>query len=100
MTIDDIQLPESYRINIRTAITILKQAGCNEIYLFGSLVSKGFGKGSDIDLAVRGCPKNKFFHVWGRLFSSLDFQVDLVDLDANDPFSTYLKNEGELVKIA
>ena len=100
MMLDDIQLPEPYLANIRTAITILRQAGCREIYLFGSLVSGDVRKGSDIDLAIRGCPKNKFFHVWGKLFSSLEFPVDLVDLDGNDPFSIYLKDEGELVKIA
>lgn len=37
------------------------EAGCSEIFLFGSLASGEVGDKSDIDLAIRGCPQGKFF---------------------------------------
>ncbi|MCU0287661.1 MAG: nucleotidyltransferase domain-containing protein, partial [Acidobacteria bacterium] len=54
-------LPVSYRKDIQTAIDILKEEGCKEVYLFGSLVNGDFTGESDIDLAVKGLRKKFFF---------------------------------------
>lgn len=94
-----MQLPEPYRKNVRLALEILKEAGCSDIFLFGSLAENNIREGSDIDIAVRGCPKRKFFHVLGKLLLALDYPVDLVDLDQDDPFSHFLTQKGELVQI-
>lgn len=94
------QLPEIYQNNIRTAVEILKDAGCGDIFLFGSLAENTVREGSDIDIAVRGCPKTKFFHVLGKLLISLDFSVDLIDLDQDDAFSRFLIEKEELIQIA
>jgi len=94
-------LPTTYQINVEKAVQILREAGCTEIYLFGSLASGDIHAQSDVDLAVRGCPKKDFFRVYGRLFRELDYTVDLVDLDTpEDMFVRFLLDEEELVQIA
>jgi len=96
---DRVQLPETYQKDVRRAVEILKGAGCTHIFLFGSLATGKIGDKSDIDLAVRGCPKGKFFQLLGRLLLELDYPVDLVNLDGQDAFSRYLEEEGELLQV-
>ncbi len=97
---ESIRLPEPYKKNVRLAVEILKDIGCGDIFLFGSLAENNVREGSDIDIAVRGCPSRKFFYVLGRLLLKLDYPVDLVDLDEDDPFSHFLTEKGELIQIA
>ena len=94
-----VQLPETYQQDIQRAVEILKEAGCSHIYLFGSLVAEKVRLESDVDLAIRGCPKGSFFHLLGKLLLELDHPVDLVNLDRKDAFSRYLEKEGELIQI-
>jgi predicted nucleotidyltransferase len=70
---NNVQLPEPYQKNIRRAVEILKVAGCTDIFLFGLLATGNIRGESDIDLAIRGCPKGKFFHLLGRLLLDLDY---------------------------
>ena len=97
--IENVHFPESYQTNVRRAVEILKEAGCTSVFLFGSLASGNVREKSDIDLAVRGCPKGKFFHLVGRLLLALDYPVDLVNLDMQDGLAHYLEREGELLQI-
>ena len=96
---DKVQLPETYQKDVRRAVEILRGAGCTDIFLFGSLAGGKVTDQSDIDLAIRGCPKGKFFHLLGRLLLELDYPVDLVNLDRQDAFVRYLEKEGELLQI-
>jgi len=96
---DRTKIPEAFHEDIRRAIQILKEAGCTEIFLFGSLAKGRVGNKSDLDLAVRGCPQDRFFHLLGKLLIELDHPVDLVDLDSLDPFARYLEEEGKLVRV-
>ncbi|MBL7065948.1 MAG: nucleotidyltransferase domain-containing protein [Anaerolineae bacterium] len=96
---NNVQLPETYQKNIRRAAEILKGAGCTDVFLFGSLAAGNIRGESDIDLAIRGCPKGKFFHLLGRLLLDLDYPVDLVNLDSQDVFAHYLEKEGGLLQI-
>ena len=95
-----IQFPESYQRDISRAVGILKEAGCTHVFLFGSLTTGKTRGESDIDLAVRGCPKDKFFHLLGRLLLELDHPVDLVDLDSQQALAHYLEKEGRLLQVA
>jgi len=92
-------LPDDYKRDIHRAIEILKKGGCSDIFLFGSLATGEHRNMSDIDLAIRGCPKGKFFHLLGKLLFELKYSVDLVNLDNEDAFSRYLNKEGELIRI-
>jgi len=96
---DRVRLPETYRKDVRRAVEILKGAGCTDVFLFGSLATGEIKDKSDIDLAIRGCPKGRFFHLLGRLLLELDYPVDLVNLDRQDAFARYLEKEGELLQI-
>ena len=94
-----IDFPDKYKKDIIRAVQILKDSGCSEVYLFGSLSTGEYRKKSDIDLAVKGCPKGNYFSILGKLLFELKHSVDLINLDKGDTFSRYLETEGELVKI-
>ncbi|MDA3956274.1 MAG: hypothetical protein PF479_06055, partial [Oceanispirochaeta sp.] len=55
---------------------------------------------SDIDLAVNGLDKNKFFHVYGELLKILTHPFDLIGLDYNDDFSRELLKNGVLKRVS
>lgn len=96
---NSVAISEIFHADISRAVRILKEAGCSEIFLFGSAATGEVSTGSDIDLAVRGCPPGSFFHLLGRLFWELDHPVDLVNLDAQDPFAQHLQEEETLVRV-
>jgi predicted nucleotidyltransferase len=96
---ENVAVPEDFRADIDRAVRILKEGGCCEIFLFGSGAEGKVRDGSDIDLAVRGCPPGRFFHLLGRLLWELDYPVDLVNLDTQDPFAQYLQKEGVLLRL-
>ena len=87
-----------YQINLAAAA--LKSAGASEVYLFGSAVHATMHADSDIDLAVSGLPPENFFRAMGEAGDLLSCPLDLVDLDENTPFTRYLKEENELVRVA
>jgi predicted nucleotidyltransferase len=93
------QFPEIYQKDIQRAVEILKQAGCTAVFLFGSLTTGKVHEGTDIDLAIRGCPKGKFFQLLGKLMLELNHPVDLVSLDRDDGFARYLEKEGGLFQV-
>lgn len=99
-SIDELPIPDGYKQDLRRATQILSRLGCSGIYLFGSLASGDLHGRSDIDLAVRQCPKGQFFRVYGRLMMELDHSVDLVSLKHQKPFARYLEENRELVRIA
>lgn len=81
------------------AAKILKDAGCTEIYLFGSQTNGKVGKNSDVDLGVKGLPAQSFFGIHYDLEIALNMRVDLVDFDYQKDFFSLLKRHGELQKI-
>ena len=85
---------------IERAAEALREEGAREVYLFGSAVKGLFREDSDLDLAVAGLPPEKFFSAMGKAGDILQRPLDLVDLDEDNPFTRYLKEEKELVRIA
>ena len=84
---------------IKRAAAELKAAGAREIYVFGS-TAKGTGDAaSDLDLAVAGLPPSIFYRMGARVSDLLGRSVDLIDLDINTPFTRYLREENELVRV-
>lgn len=96
---NEFKIPLEYREDIDKAVRILKAEGCKEVYLFGSLVEGRFNESSDIDLAIKGCPKGKFFKILGKLLLELNHSVDLINLDRKNDFAQYIEKEGVLVYV-
>ena len=81
---------------IKKAAEKLKAAGAREVYLFGSAVRGTMEERSDIDLAVSGLPPENFFQVLAQVEDIFQRPIDLVDLDDENPFTLYLREENEL----
>jgi hypothetical protein len=92
-------VPADIQSDITRAVAILKEGGCSAVFLFGSGAAGTFTERSDLDLAVQGCPPEAFFRLLGRLLYELDRSVDLIDLDAPDPFAQMLQREGGLQRV-
>ncbi|PKM88236.1 MAG: nucleotidyltransferase domain-containing protein [Firmicutes bacterium HGW-Firmicutes-12] len=94
------KISKRYQEDIIKGVKILKEAGCKEVFLFGSL-SKGEERaGSDIDLAIRGCPTGMYFHILGKLMFELEHPVDLINLDGQDDFAKRIEKRGELIYVS
>jgi predicted nucleotidyltransferase len=85
---------------IERAAAILKEAGADAVYLFGSVAEGPLRPDSDIDLAVTGLPPTKFFQAMGQTLTVLPRPLDLVDLDMDTPFTRYLRQKGKLYRVA
>ncbi|OGG51488.1 MAG: hypothetical protein A3F84_08670 [Candidatus Handelsmanbacteria bacterium RIFCSPLOWO2_12_FULL_64_10] len=81
------------------AAAALRAAGAREVYVFGSAASGTTREDSDVDLAVSGLPPQVFFKAMGEAGDILRRPVDLIDLDEENPFTQYLKEEGELQRV-
>jgi len=88
------------REEIGKAAAALKVAGAREVYLFGSAIRGKLRDDSDIDLAVSGLPPERFFRAMSEASRIVRRSLDLVDLDEENPFTRYLKEEGELERVA
>ncbi len=93
------KIPVSHRRDIEKAVRILEDAGCEEVYLFGSIADGSVTPRSDIDIAARGIPEGSFFNLLARLMMQLDHPVDLVSLEEGDRFACMLQEEGRLRRI-
>jgi len=92
-------MTEELSARIREAAGALRAQGAREVYLFGSAARSGLREPSDIDLAVTGLPPEVFFRAMGAARRILRRPLDLVDLDEENPFTRYLKEEGELQRV-
>ena len=92
-------IPEKYRLDIEKAASFLKEEGCSEIFLFGSLITGKYTCSSDIDLGVMGLPPKKYIRTCSKLSNILESEFDLVDFDENEGLYDLLHSIGEIVKI-
>jgi predicted nucleotidyltransferase len=56
--------------------------GATEVWLFGSVLTGRVHEGSDLDLAARGVPDERFYSAVAAASRAAGMHVDLVDLDA------------------
>ncbi|OHD14797.1 MAG: hypothetical protein A2086_14105 [Spirochaetes bacterium GWD1_27_9] len=83
------------------AISILKEAGCEEIYIFGSIANGDYQNESDIDFAIRGLPEEKYYKICGKLMRNMEHSFDLVDLDEKgNRFSRFIAEKGVFIRVA
>jgi len=84
---------------LEKAASLLKKAGARDVFVFGSATKNAFTETSDIDIAVSGLPAQVFFRLLGQIEDILRRPVDLIDLDEQTPFTKYLQEEGELLRV-
>ena len=94
-----LTLPPSYKRDLQRAVEIVHGFGCTEVYIFGSLAKGSVGKRSDIDLAIRGCPKGEFFNLYGKLMMELEHPVDVISMERQRRFAKYLEEHERLLQI-
>ena len=92
-------MPEKIERLIEEAAAALKAAGAREVYVFGSAAKGELRENSDVDMAVSGLPPEVFFRAMAKASRALRHPLDLVDLDEDNPFTRYLKQEGELRRV-
>jgi predicted nucleotidyltransferase len=95
----ELNVPQKYRQDIETAKNLLKNEGCEAVFLFGSMVTGKIRDDSDIDIGVKGLPRGKFLNLFGRLYFDFENKIDLVDFDADSDFFSMLNRIGEVVQI-
>jgi len=95
----ELNIPQKYRKDIETATNLLKNEGCQSVYLFGSLVTGKNHQNSDIDIGIKGLPPESFFRVYAKLDNNLLNVVDLIDFDENYKLYNLLDSLGEVVEL-
>ena len=80
----------------RIACFLKKNYRCGDIYLIGSLLDRErFSAGSDIDLVVKGLPKQKYFSMLAEIRDMTQFSVDVIPYeDANRFMREAVEKEG------
>ena len=92
-------IPVELEEDLARGIRILKEGGCVEVYLLGSVAEGRHHPGSDLDFAVRGCPPESFFKLQGKLLMELGRSADLIDLDVDPELASFLEQESRLVHV-
>ena len=92
-------MDECTRRDVELAVRILRKEGAREVYVFGSAAEGDLRPGSDIDLAVRGLPPERFFPAMGEVGFAVSRPIDLVDLDSSADFADFLSHEGKLRRV-
>jgi predicted nucleotidyltransferase len=95
----ELNIPLKYQKDIESVKNLLKNEGCEAIFLFGSLVTGKIHDNSDIDIGIKGLPKGKFLEVYSRLYFDMENNIDLIDFDTNSDFFSMLNSIGEVVQI-
>jgi len=95
----ELIIPQKYQKDIDKATSLLKDEGCEAVFLFGSLVTGKIRDESDIDMGIKGLPREKFINLYSKLYFDFNNKIDLVDFDENDDFYSLLNNLGEVVQI-
>jgi predicted nucleotidyltransferase len=100
MSIGDlVGIPTDVQRDVELGIKILKDGGCTDVYVLGSVAEGRTHPESDIDFAVRGCPPEQFFMLQGQLLMELARSSDLIDLDVDPDLSKFLEHEATLVHV-
>ncbi len=95
-----IKLPEDIMKDMNIAKEILLRDGVYEIYIFGSIAEGIYTEQSDIDLAIKGLPEDRYFKVYGELLGKLSRNLDLIGLDYKNEFCKMIKETAKFERIA
>lgn len=90
--------PKNLEDLLHRSAAILRTAGAQEVYVFGSAATGKMHEHSDVDLAVSGLSPRIYFKTLGRLATLFGRPVDLVLLEDESPFVRYLKSKAGLLQ--
>lgn len=90
----------SIQRDIEHAARILLEEGAQEVFVFGSASMGAERPDSDIDLAVRGLPPERFYGAIGSVMERVSRTVDLIDLDEPSEFTQFIERKGVLKRVA
>ena len=94
-----LNVPPKYYQDIENATNLLKKEGCEAVFLFGSMVTGKIRDDSDIDIGIKGLPREKFLNLFGQLHFNFENKIDLVDFDVDSDFYSMLNRIGEVIQI-
>ncbi len=86
--------PENLNALLKRSAEILRAAGATAVYVFGSAATGRMHENSDVDLAVSGLPPRGYIPAKVEVGNLFGRSVDLVDLDLETPFTSYLKTKA------
>ena len=95
----NLNVPKKYYQDIENATNLLKKEGCEAVFLFGSMVTGKIRDDSDIDIGIKGLPREKFLNLFGQLHFDFENKIDLVDFDVDSDFYSMLNRIGEVIQI-
>ena len=98
--ITNLRAPAPLTSELEKAVRVLKEEGCREIYVFGSIATRHASETSDIDIGIRDYPRERFFGIYAHLMTEMNHEFDLVDFELNAPMFALLTNLGEVQRIA
>ena len=87
------------KATVERIVEVLKGFGAKEVYLFGSAATGQMHEGSDLDFAVAGLPPREFYRAVADAMLAAGEPIDVVDLDLVTPFTQYLREGNELVRV-
>jgi len=73
--------------------SVAEEFGVDAVWLFGTAAADETAA-RDIDLAVEGLPRERFFDFYDRLYFALPKPVDLVDLSKDPPIASIVRAHG------
>jgi len=94
-----MEIPREYQKDIALAANLLKNDGCQSIFLFGPLVTGKSHNFSDIDIGIKWLPEGKYFEACSKVYFAVDHNIDIVDFDSNVEFFDLLNRQGEVIEI-
>ena len=95
-----MNLPLDKQGALNCAIKGLQAEGATEVHVFGSSLDDRFREDSDLDLAVRGIPAERWYFALGKALEGLPVSADVIDLDRPSRFVEFLIRSGRLRRVA
>ena len=97
--INDLKIPIKYKKDIEKAVQILKNGGCEGVFLYGSVIKGIIHERLGIDLGIIGLPNEKFLNLFTRIYMDVDTEMNVKDFnDFKEDFLNLIKSKG-IVKI-
>ena len=97
--VEQHNVPKRYQKDIEIATALLKNEGCDSVYLFGSMITGSVHEESDIDIGIKGLPRKKLLEARAKVFMAIESKIDIVDFDFNNDFFMMLDSLGEVQRI-